>query len=140
MKTIPYFYFNGNAAEALEFYTKIFKAESPHVMLFKDMPGADLSSPFADKILHAGITLDSDVYYVSDAVGKNEVTIGNNLQINLNFDSEGELRRIFTGLSENGTITMPLEDTFWGAVFGSLTDQFGISWTLNFQKSVADNS
>jgi PhnB protein len=29
---------------------------------------------------------------------------------------------------------MPLEDTFWGARFGMLTDKFGISWMLNCEK------
>jgi len=26
---------------------------------------------------------------------------------------------------------MPLQDTFWGARFGMLTDAFGISWMFN---------
>ena len=26
---------------------------------------------------------------------------------------------------------MPLQDMFWGAYFGSLTDQFGIHWMVN---------
>ena len=86
------------------------------------------------------IMLGDDLYYISDAVGENEVTIGDNLQINLNCDSEEELRRILSGLSINGKVTMPIEDTFWGAIFAGLTDQFGISWTLNYQKPVAENS
>mgnify|MGYP001767292522 FL=1 len=60
--------------------------------------------------------------------------MGNNLQINLNCDSEEEMRKIFSGLSEGATITMPMENTFWDALFAGLTDRFGISWTLNFQK------
>jgi len=63
--------------------------------------------------------------------------VGNNLQINLNCDSEEEMRKIFSGLSEGATITMPMENTFWDALFAVLTDRFGISWTLNFQKNTA---
>lgn len=140
MKTVPYFYFNGNAAEALDFYSKVFNTKPSQVMLYKEMPGSEPSAPYADKVLHAEIMLGDDLYYISDAIGENEVTIGDNLQINLNCGSEEELRRILSGLSVNGKVTMPIEDTFWGAIFAGLTDQFGISWTLNYQKPVVENS
>ncbi len=39
MKTVPYMYFNGNAADALKFYEKVFQTRQPEVMLFKEMPG-----------------------------------------------------------------------------------------------------
>ncbi len=26
---------------------------------------------------------------------------------------------------------MPLEDMFWGAYYGSLTDKFGVKWMVN---------
>ncbi len=28
---------------------------------------------------------------------------------------------------------MQLQDAFWGARFGMLTDQFGINWMFNFE-------
>jgi len=134
MKTVPYMYFNGNAAEAIKFYERVFQTKKPEVMLFKEMPGAEPDSPFAEKILHAEIEIGNDIYYISDVVGAEQVSVGNNLQINLNCDSEDELRRLFSGLSDGATITMPIENTFWDALFAGLTDKFGISWTLNFQK------
>jgi len=30
-----------------------------------------------------------------------------------------------------GQVTMPLQDTFWGARFGMLTDAFAIRWMFN---------
>ena len=42
---------------------------------------------------------------------------------------------MFDALSEGGNITMPLQDTFWDATFGMLTDKFGNSWMFNCQKS-----
>jgi len=58
-----------------------------------------------------------------------------NVQINLNLDSEEEIRRIFEGLSAGANITIPLQDTFWGAIYGALTDQFGVNWSFNHQKT-----
>ena len=52
----------------------------------------------------------------------------------LNCESLDETERLYGALAENGTVTIPLRDTFWGARFGMLLDQFGVSWMLNFEK------
>jgi len=59
------------------------------------------------------------------------LTHGNNVYINLEPDTRAETERLFNALSINGKIEMPLQDMFWGAYFGSLTDQFGIQWMFN---------
>lgn len=64
--------------------------------------------------------------------GQFPVTQGNNYAISINTDSEEEAKRLFDGLSEGGQITMPLEKTFWGALFGMFTDKFGINWMVNY--------
>jgi PhnB protein len=32
---------------------------------------------------------------------------------------------------EGGSVTMPLEETFWAARFGMVVDRFGIPWLIN---------
>jgi len=54
--------------------------------------------------------------------------------LSLDFDNEAEQDKVFKGLSEGGTVTMPLQDTFWGARFGMLKDKFGIGWMFNCEK------
>ncbi len=44
-----------------------------------------------------------------------------------------EARRLFNQLSVGGHIEMQLEKTFWGALYGAFTDQFGIKWMVNCQ-------
>jgi PhnB protein len=56
---------------------------------------------------------------------------GNNVHINLEPDTRVETDRLFNGLAVDGKVDMPLQDMFWGAYFGSLTDQFGVHWMLN---------
>jgi PhnB protein len=46
-------------------------------------------------------------------------------------DSVAEQDRICGKLSAGGTVTQPLQETFWGARFGMVTDKFGIPWMLN---------
>lgn len=35
-------------------------------------------------------------------------------------------------LSDGATVTMPVEEQFWGAVYGSLIDKFGIGWGFHY--------
>ena len=60
-----------------------------------------------------------------------KVNFGNNMHINLEPDTRAEAERLFQALSAGGTITMPLQDMFWGAYFGSCTDRFGVQWMVN---------
>lgn len=60
---------------------------------------------------------------------------GNNMHINVEPESREETDRLFKELSQGGNVTMPLEDMFFGAYYGSLTDKYGINWMLNFQKA-----
>jgi len=43
--------------------------------------------------------------------------------------------RLFTALAEGETVRMPLQETFWAARFGVLTDRFSIPWAINCEKS-----
>ena len=56
---------------------------------------------------------------------------GNNVYINLEPDTHAETDRLFKELAVGGKVGMPLQEMFWGAYFGSLTDQFGVQWMFN---------
>lgn len=134
MQAVPYLYFNGNAEEAIFFYQKAFKAQEPSIMRYKEQPGTEIPKEHENMIMHAELKANGSTFYISDAASE-KIIVGDNLQINLNCDSEEEIRWIFDHLIEGGQVRMKLEDTFWGALFGSLTDRFGITWSLNFQKT-----
>jgi PhnB protein len=53
----------------------------------------------------------------------------------LNLDAAAEADRIFKALAEQGTVQIPLQESFWASRFGMLTDQFGTPWTINCGKS-----
>ena len=61
-------------------------------------------------------------------------TQGNNHYIAINLENdETEAGRLVNQLSVHGHIEMQLEKTFWGALYGAFTDQFGIKWMVNCQ-------
>ena len=51
--------------------------------------------------------------------------------VSLQFTDPDEAERVFGALAEGGAVTMPLEETFWAARFGALTDRFGTPWMIN---------
>ncbi|MNS18126.1 hypothetical protein D3C72_498150 [compost metagenome] len=55
------------------------------------------------------------------------------MSISINTDSEQQTRDLFAKLSEGGKIQMPLDDMFWGALYGMFTDKFGIQWMINYE-------
>jgi PhnB protein len=59
------------------------------------------------------------------------VNMGNNVYLNLEPDTRDETDKYFGALSAGGKITMPLQDMFWGAYYGSCIDKFGIQWMFN---------
>jgi uncharacterized glyoxalase superfamily protein PhnB len=50
------------------------------------------------------------------------------------YEKHLEAERIFKALAENGTVQMPLQETFWALRFGVLADQFGVPWLINCEK------
>jgi PhnB protein len=66
----------------------------------------------------------------SDAFGR-VTLVGNNFSVSINTDSKEEADRLFNGLSNGGKVTMPMNQTFWGAYFGMFKDKFDINWMVN---------
>ncbi|WP_240916433.1 VOC family protein [Pedobacter sp. HDW13] len=59
---------------------------------------------------------------------------GNNFSVSVSADTRNEADRVFNGFAQFGQISSPLTDTFWGAYFGMVVDQFGINWMISFEK------
>ena len=128
-----YLTFNGNCREAMAFYNDCLDGD----LMFQaigDSPMADKMPPqMKDRILHSTITKGSLVLMASDMVSGKGLIKGNSVSLMLNCSSEEEVRSRYEKLSEGGERTHPLENTFWGALFGGLTDKFGNHWLLHFQ-------
>ncbi len=56
---------------------------------------------------------------------------GNNLLVFVECDSQPEAERVFAALAEKGSITLPLQKTFFSASFGMLVDRFGVHWKIS---------
>ena len=130
---ITYLNFDGNCRDAMKFYAKCLDAEV-NLMPFSEAPG-DIPKDAKDRIMHARLDkAGSTVLMASDTMPGMPFKQGNNFSISVNCESIEGIDRLFKAFGENGKVTMPLQDTFWGARFGMLTDQFGVNWMFNFEK------
>jgi PhnB protein len=129
----PYLTFNGNCREAMTFYQQCFGGELM-VQTMEGTPAAEHVAPEArHNVLHSILTTDDMLLMASDS-GLGPAAKGDMVSLSFNCQSPEEIQRLFDVLSVGGTVTMALQDTFWGATFGMFADQFGIDWMLNYDK------
>jgi PhnB protein len=88
---------------------------------------------FHGKIIHARLTIGDAVLMGGDAP-PNHYQPPKGITVTLGIDAPAEAERVFRALSENGTVTMPIAETFWAQRFGMLVDQFGIPWMVNCER------
>lgn len=133
-----YLTFNGNCRQAFDFYKSVFGGEYPYIGTFGEMPPSDdykVPSEDQDKIMHVCLPISNETMLMGSDAGGDwapKVIVGNNFSVSINADSKVEAQDLFGKLSTGGIVTMPLEDTFWGAYFGMFTDKFGINWMVNY--------
>jgi PhnB protein len=134
MKVNPYLSFNGNCAAAFRFYQKALGGTIPMTMTYGESPMCDQTpAEFRDKVMHTRLIAGDAVLMGSDAPpDRYQKTQGTTVALGV--DSAEEAERIFHALAENGTVTMPISETFWAVRFGMLTDQFGTPWMINCEK------
>jgi PhnB protein len=131
MQMIPYLTFNGQCEAAFKFYEQCLGGKIEIMMPHAGTPAeAHVPPEWRNKILHATLTVDGEVLMGSDAPpDRYEEPQGFSVMLRIKDPADAE--RIFHALAENGTVRMPLQQTFWSVRFGMLVDRFGIPWMIN---------
>lgn len=131
MQLNPYLMFNGQCEAAFKFYELCLGGRLEAMMTYGDSPMADQTpSERRNKIMHACLIVGDEVLMgADDPPDQYEEPKGFSVQLAI--DDSAETERIFHALAENGTVRMPLQETFWTVRFGMLVDQFGIPWAVN---------
>jgi PhnB protein len=127
-----YLFFPGNTEEAMNYYRTILGGD----LSITRRGDVDPTASQDEKHLVINAALDTGTFTLraSDrADTTNEVQT--RIELTVVGTDEGDLRRIFDGLSEGGTVKAPLEKMFWGDVFGALIDKFGIGLQVNITAS-----
>ncbi len=122
-KIVPFLLFDGNADEAANYYTSIFK-----------------NSTITNKMYFG----DGEVLSVTFQVEGQEFTAlngGSNLNFTpaisffIDYDDDKEIDELWQKFSRNGKVLMDLDNYPFSEKYGWIQDKYGISWQLNLTSS-----
>jgi PhnB protein len=139
-KVSTYLNFARSTEEAFNFYKSVFGTDfaGDGLMRFRDIPPSEGIPPLpdADKnlIMHVELPiLGGHILMGTDAPESMgfKVNTGNNVYIMLQPDTREETKRLFKALSTGGKVEQDLEDMFWGDLYGSFRDKFGVEWMIS---------
>jgi PhnB protein len=135
MQLNPYLSFNGQCEAAFKLYEQCLGGKIVAMLTYGESPMAEqVPSEWRNKIMHTCLLVGNEVLMGSDSPPEHyEETKGFSVQIAINDPVEAE--RIFQALAENGTVRMPIQETFWAIRFGMLIDEFGIPWMINCEQA-----
>ncbi|MGN7454099.1 VOC family protein [Paenibacillus pasadenensis] len=128
-KLTPYL-MSVNARQQAEFYIEALGGEILNVMTHDQMPGAGPDA--SDKVLHMTIVAGGVTFFLCDGILTPQP--GSHTFLSLEFTDDADARSAFDRLSQDGQIYHPLEQAFWGTLFGQLTDRFGVNWMITTEQ------
>jgi len=131
-----YLTFSGNCRQAMEFYKECLGGELTFQTIGESPMADKMPAKMKDCILHSRLQKGALIIMATDCVPEPGLIKGNSVSLELECSSEDEIRKCYAKLSSGGKTTHPLENTFWGALFGGLIDKFGIHWLLNYDKNL----
>jgi len=135
MQINPYLSFNGQCDAAFKFYEKVLGGKILMRMTYGESPMAAQTPPDSkDKIMHVRLAVGDMLLMGADAPPQFYQPM-QGMVVTLGIDTPAESERVFKALSENGTVRMPIQETFWAQRFGMLIDQFGTPWMVNCEKA-----
>lgn len=135
-----YLNFSRNTEEAFLFYKSVFGGEfsGGGIARLGDIPPMEGGPQIADSdknlIMHIELPILGGFKLMGTDAPESmgfQLNFGNNVYITLDPDTREETKRLFDSLSEGGKVTMPLQDMFWGAYYGTFIDKFGVQWMFN---------
>jgi PhnB protein len=115
-----------DGAKAIEFYKRAFGATER-----SRMPGPD------GKVAHAEIKIGDSLIMLSDPFPQSSTKPPKELggtSASLFVYSENVDAAVQKAVDAGATVTMPVEDMFWGDRFGSVQDPFGHIWAIATHK------
>ena len=131
----PYLMFSGTATQAVRFYESALGAKTEVFTRFGDIPNSTALPENKDRVIHALLRIGEGIVMISDDMPGHPVAKEGNVHVCVDFDDVTDMKKKFEALSAGGKVTMAPHDTFWGATFGTLVDQFGVQWMFNCNKA-----
>lgn len=123
----PFLMFEGKAEEAMNLYVSLIpNSEITSINRYgPGQPGPEGS------VMVATFTVAGQEVMCSDSFVKHGFTFTPSSSLFVECESEEEIARLGTALSEGGGILMPPGNYGFSRMFAWVNDRFGVSWQLN---------
>jgi predicted 3-demethylubiquinone-9 3-methyltransferase (glyoxalase superfamily) len=126
-KVTPFLMFQGNAEEAMNYYTSLIEdSEITSITRYGANEAGEEGS-----VKQATFSLKGQEFMCIDSNVEHEFTFTPSFSLFITCDTEEEINRLYENLSEGGGVLMPLDDYSFSKKFGWVVDKFGVSWQLN---------
>ncbi len=117
MELVPFVFFNGRCAEALEFYKDVLDGRY------------EIHMQEGDNIQYATFRANGISFKAADGGAASAVDpAAGNMTLALTVLDEAYAAEVFAALADGGKIVTPFGDAEWGGKFGALHDRFGNDW------------
>jgi PhnB protein len=133
MKILAYLTFNGTCREAMRFYQECLGGELVFQTVGESPMAAQIPPDMHQCIVHATLISNEMILMGSDMVSDQGLIQGNAVTLFLDCSSEEEVQRCYNRLSRDGNQDHLPEKTFWGSIFGGLTDRYGNNWLVHYE-------
>ena len=125
----PYIAFKGGSCEeAVNFYKDCLGGEILYLGRYGDSPMGNEDNK--NWVMHTTLKI-GDTHIMACDVGEEHAVTASNISLAVGADDADKMEEMFNRMAEGGTVTMPLQKTFWAESFGMLTDKFGVNWMFN---------
>ncbi|MBP0723918.1 VOC family protein [Bacillus sp. RG28] len=129
-KVTPFLMFQGNAEEAMNFYTSLI--EDSEITSITRYGANGLGEE--GSVMRATFSLKGQEFICIDSNVKHEFTFTPSFSLFMTCDTEEEIDRLYENLSSDGGVLMPLNQYPFSKKFGWVNDKFGVSWQLTLPK------
>lgn len=131
----PHLSFNGNCAEALDYYVKALGAEITFLMTMGESPmAAETPVEMHGAIMHAAIKLPNGALILGADAPPHMYEAARGTVVSLSYNDVDEGAKVFQSLVDGGHETMAFGETFWSKGFGMCVDRFGQRWMINCEE------
>jgi len=135
MQMNPYLSFRGECEAAFRFYEQCLGGQLGAIFRYAGTPLADqVPADWSDKVMHGSLKVGDQVLMGAD-VAPDRYEEPKGFSMSLHIQSTADAERIFHELARGGRVVVPLEKTFWAALFGMVVDRFRIPWLINCEGS-----
>ncbi len=133
MQVNPYVNFAGRCAEAFRYYEQHLGATVTSLIRHGQGPDPDRLPPgWSDAVLHARLRLGDLEVMAADIPNAAPMR---SAYLSLRVEDDLDAERMFAALADQGTVFMPMQETFFASRFGQVQDRFGINWMVMHERA-----